>query len=100
MNFSFTNNEAEVVRLLAKHGPLVAAVDATSWQDYLGGIIQFHCESNHNHAVQIVGYDLTGNSLYQLNYVIIFILIFKVKFLITSSGTLGEHHMELTVIFI
>lgn len=45
---------------LATHGPLTTAVDATTWQDYLGGIIQFHCESNRNHAVQIVGYDLTG----------------------------------------
>lgn len=45
---------------LAYEGPLTAAVDATSWQDYLGGIIQFHCETNRNHAVQIVGYDMTG----------------------------------------
>ena len=49
-----------MVRRLAHHGPLTVAVDATSWQDYLGGIIQFHCESSRNHAVQIVGYDLTG----------------------------------------
>lgn len=45
---------------LAFEGPLTAAVDATTWQDYLGGVIQFHCETNRNHAVQIVGYDLTG----------------------------------------
>lgn len=59
--FSFVQNEEEMVRRLAHHGPLTVAVDATSWQDYLGGIIQFHCESSRNHAVQIVGYDLTGN---------------------------------------
>lgn len=38
-----------------------AAVNAVSWQNYLGGIIQFHCSGSHgllNHAVQIVGYDL------------------------------------------
>lgn len=49
-----------MVRLLAYHGPLTVAVDATSWQDYLGGVIQFHCEDNRNHAVQVVGYDISG----------------------------------------
>lgn len=46
--------------LLVRHGPLVAAVNALSWQNYLGGVIQFHCDGsfiNLNHAVQIVGYD-------------------------------------------
>lgn len=28
----------------------------------MGGIIQFHCETTRNHAVQIVGYDMTGES--------------------------------------
>ena len=45
------NNEEEILTLLATHGPLTAAVDAISWQDYLGGIIQFHCEDRPNHAV-------------------------------------------------
>jgi len=45
------NNEEEIQTLLATHGPLTAAVDAISWQDYLGGIIQFHCEDRPNHAV-------------------------------------------------
>lgn len=39
----------------------MAAVDATTWNNYQGGIIQYHCEHFPNHAVQIVGYDLTGN---------------------------------------
>jgi hypothetical protein len=39
---------------------LVTAVDAKSWQHYLGGIIQFHCDNDLNHAAQIIGYDLTG----------------------------------------
>lgn len=47
---------------LAYHGPLIVAVDATGWQDYLGGIIQFHCDAERNHAVQLVGYDLTGTA--------------------------------------
>jgi len=63
---SFTHNEQEIVKLLAYHGPLVAAVDATSWQDYLGGVVQFHCENNRNHAVQIVGYDLTADIPYYI----------------------------------
>lgn len=49
-----------MVRLIAKHGPLIAAVDASTWQHYLGGIVQFHCFNDLNHAVQITGYDLSG----------------------------------------
>lgn len=46
---------------LLQDGPLVAAVDASTWNNYQGGIIQYHCSAFLNHAVQIVGYDLTGN---------------------------------------
>lgn len=58
---------------LAYHGPIITAVDATGWQDYLGGIIQFHCDAERNHAVQVVGYDLTGmtrplHELHCINY--------------------------------
>lgn len=46
---------------LVKHGPLAVIVDAVSWQDYLGGIIQHHCSSKRsNHAVLVVGYDAAG----------------------------------------
>lgn len=46
---------------LVKQGPLAVVVDAVSWQDYLGGIIQHHCSSkSSNHAVLVVGYDTTG----------------------------------------
>lgn len=46
---------------LVTHGPLAVVVDALSWQDYLGGIIQHHCSSKRsNHAVLVVGYDTTG----------------------------------------
>jgi len=47
---------------LYKYGPLVAGVDASTWNEYMGGIIQYHCGTSINHAVQIVGYDLTGTS--------------------------------------
>lgn len=39
------------------------------WQNYLGGIIQYHCDSSPyhiNHAVQIVGYDQSGDIPYYL----------------------------------
>lgn len=48
------------MKLLVTHGPLTAAVNAISWQNYLGGVIQYHCDGSFNslnHAVQIVGYD-------------------------------------------
>lgn len=51
------------MELLANHGPVAAAVNALTWQNYLGGIIQYHCDGSFamlNHAVQIVGYDNTG----------------------------------------
>ncbi|XP_038055637.1 cathepsin O-like [Patiria miniata] len=57
----YVGKEQEMVSLVYAHGPLLAAVDATSFQDYMGGIIQHHCTDTYdNHAVQIVGYDQTG----------------------------------------
>ena len=52
--------EDEILKLLTNHGPVAVSVNAVNWQNYLGGIIQFHCDGgiqNINHAVQIVGYD-------------------------------------------
>lgn len=46
---------------LVSCGPLAVTVDAVSWQDYLGGIIQHHCSSQQaNHAILLIGYDTTG----------------------------------------
>ena len=46
---------------LLNKGPVAALVDATLWQDYLGGIIQHHCYSDDlTHAVEITGYNITG----------------------------------------
>ncbi|XP_013402312.1 cathepsin O-like [Lingula anatina] len=53
------STEGQMVSMLL-NGPLTISVDATSWKDYLGGIIQYHCYNFNNHAVQIIGYDLTG----------------------------------------
>ena len=58
--FSFVGSEEEIIKGVATHGPLAVAVDGLSWQDYLGGIIRYNCESHLNHAAEIVGYDLSG----------------------------------------
>ncbi|XP_029962972.1 cathepsin O [Salarias fasciatus] len=61
----FSGQEEAMMAELLQRGPLVAVVDAVSWQDYLGGIIQHHCSSHYsNHAVLVVGYDTTGNIPY------------------------------------
>lgn len=55
--------ESKLLTTLVTHGPVAVAVNAVSWQNYLGGIIQYHCDGSFkslNHAVQIVGYDLTA----------------------------------------
>ncbi|XP_045203881.2 cathepsin O-like [Mercenaria mercenaria] len=58
-------SEDKVLQLL-QGGPLVAAVDATTWYNYQGGVIQYHCDAFVNHAVQIVGYDLSGEVPYYI----------------------------------
>ncbi|CAK6445827.1 unnamed protein product [Pipistrellus nathusii] len=61
----FSNQEDEMAKALLTFGPLVGIVDAVSWQDYLGGIIQHHCSSGEaNHAIIITGFDKTGTTPY------------------------------------
>uniref|UniRef100_A0A8D0H4D8 Cathepsin O n=1 Tax=Sphenodon punctatus TaxID=8508 RepID=A0A8D0H4D8_SPHPU len=63
--FSLSGQEDEMMKMLINWGPLVVIVDAISWQDYLGGIIQHHCSSGEaNHAVLITGFDRTGSIPY------------------------------------
>ncbi|XP_038203926.1 cathepsin O isoform X2 [Arvicola amphibius] len=63
--YDFSDQEDEMAKALLSFGPLVVIVDAVSWQDYLGGIIQHHCSSGEaNHAVLITGFDRTGNTPY------------------------------------
>ncbi|KAM3866977.1 cathepsin O [Diretmus argenteus] len=63
--YDFSGQEEAMMGQLVKWGPLVVTVDAVSWQDYLGGIIQHHCSSQQaNHAVLVVGYDTTGDIPY------------------------------------
>jgi len=59
--YSYAHNEFAMLQLLSSYGPLTVSVDASNWVNYQGGIIQYHCgEMPRNHAVQIIGYDLTG----------------------------------------
>ncbi|KAM5255817.1 cathepsin O [Ctenodactylus gundi] len=63
--YDFSGQEDEMAKALLTFGPLVVIVDAVSWQDYLGGIIQHHCSSGEaNHAVLITGFDRTGGTPY------------------------------------
>nr|XP_049697307.1 cathepsin O [Helicoverpa armigera] len=60
----FVGSEDKILTSLANHGPVTVAVNALTWQHYLGGVIQFHCSGSAlelNHAVELVGYDLTGD---------------------------------------
>ncbi|KAK3794866.1 hypothetical protein RRG08_001017 [Elysia crispata] len=59
-------NENEILQTLAFHGPVMVVVDATTWHNYIGGIIRFHCSDDINHAVQIVGYNLEGEVPYYI----------------------------------
>ncbi|XP_054453734.1 cathepsin O isoform X2 [Anoplopoma fimbria] len=78
----FSGQEEAMMGHLVERGPLAAIVDAVSWQDYLGGIIQHHCSSQwSNHAVLVVGYN-TG--------------IFHTGL----CRTLGEPHGEMRAMFI
>ncbi|XP_068134981.1 cathepsin O [Hyperolius riggenbachi] len=63
--YDLSNAEERMMTFLTHYGPLAIIVDALSWQDYLGGVIQHHCSSGHsNHAVVLVGYDKSGDIPY------------------------------------
>nr|CAH7738643.1 unnamed protein product [Callosobruchus chinensis] len=60
---SYIDSEDLILALVALNGPVAVAINAQSWQNYVGGTIQYHCSDDPlsiNHAVQIVGYDLTA----------------------------------------
>lgn len=67
--WNLVNSEDTILTLLAKHGPVAVAINAQTWQNYIGGTIQYHCDGNSaklNHAVQIVGYNLNAKVPYYL----------------------------------
>lgn len=68
-SFSFIKSEELIIDLLANYGPVSVAINALPWQNYVSGVIQFHCDGNPlhlNHAVQIVGYDMTAEIPYYI----------------------------------
>jgi hypothetical protein len=62
--FSYVGTEESLIQYISSVGPVTVSVDASMWSNYQGGVIQHHCgEISSNHAVTIVGYDLTGKLL-------------------------------------
>lgn len=62
-------NENKIIELLATHGPVTVAVNALTWQNYLGGVIQYHCSGevkDLNHAVQLIGYNVNTEVPYYI----------------------------------
>ncbi|XP_045453423.1 cathepsin O-like [Melitaea cinxia] len=62
-------SEEKILEMIATHGPVTVAVNALTWQNYLGGVIQYHCSGSPmdlNHAVELVGYDLTAEVPYYI----------------------------------
>jgi hypothetical protein len=62
-----SQNEGLAVRNLATYGPAVVCLDASTWQDYSGGIITSDsgCSQSFldvNHCVQAVGYAFTTSN--------------------------------------
>lgn len=52
-----------MLEIIANYGPVVAAVNASPWQNFLSGIIKNECDTGTqdvNHAVLIVGFDRSG----------------------------------------
>ncbi|KAJ8982972.1 hypothetical protein NQ317_001412 [Molorchus minor] len=43
---NLVGSEIIMLTLLAQNGPLAVAVNALTWQNYIGGVIQFHCEES------------------------------------------------------
>jgi len=55
-------NETQMRVALLAHGPLSICVDASTWQNYQGGVITHGCGDDLDHCVQIVGFSETTNN--------------------------------------
>ncbi|PAA47708.1 hypothetical protein BOX15_Mlig016924g2 [Macrostomum lignano] len=55
------SNEDALPDHLWRRGTAAVAVDGHMWQYYVDGTIVHNCDTQLNHAVQIVGYDLTSD---------------------------------------
>eukprot|EP01135_Chromosphaera_perkinsii_P012348 Nk52_evm16s2640 gene=Nk52_evmTU16s2640 len=59
------NDRDKMMKSLVKNGPVGVRVWSSTWQDYSGGVIRRHCLSTQsNHAVSVIGYDMTGKVPY------------------------------------
>lgn len=60
-----SGSEENMANVLATNSPMVICVDANPWQFYTGGVLKASSCGNYvDHAVQLVGYDLTGSTPY------------------------------------
>ncbi|XP_065885607.1 cathepsin O-like [Dysidea avara] len=61
----YLDNEKGMAYDLNLVSPLSVTVNANIWQDYRGGIVRYHCTNTSiDHAVQVVGYDMTNDPPY------------------------------------
>jgi len=51
------SNETQMQEAMIPNGPLSICVDASTWQDYTGGIIENNCQNSLDHCVQLVGWN-------------------------------------------
>ncbi|PAA82178.1 hypothetical protein BOX15_Mlig025291g1, partial [Macrostomum lignano] len=58
---NMVSNEDALPDHLWRRGTAAVAVDGHMWQYYVDGTIVHNCDTQLNHAVQIVGYDLTSD---------------------------------------
>jgi cathepsin F len=57
------SDEQTMMTNLVNWGPLSICVDAEPWQDYTGGVLMASdCDTQLDHCVQLVGYDLTQST--------------------------------------
>jgi hypothetical protein len=48
-----SDNETAMQEAMIPHGPLSICVDASTWQDYSGGVITHDCANQLDHCVQV-----------------------------------------------
>jgi len=59
-----TQSEGAMIDWLVAHGPISIGVDAETWQNYYGGVMSNCYGTSLDHAVLIVGYDITASPPY------------------------------------
>jgi len=58
-----TGNETQMQVAMIPNGPLSICVDASTWQNYQGGVITSGCGDDLDHCVQIVGWGTTSDNI-------------------------------------